>query len=377
MRVKQRRNFTLLALLLLLAISNQSNQHGTLMPVHALPVPVSTKSNTLSPRLQLLRSSPDAWRNSRRKDIGARRQTDRVGQRDRPPKTLLLDLASLSVYHSPSMLDPSEQEQWTLGEVLPFIEQVYDSSNNDNKDDAGGATLALDMEELPFEKRGGKGMSRHLAAAALAATMAVSTAGLSVFANSLKAHDQDKYGVSKKANLSSDKGSDKGKANGDGHGGQKVPGASTSTKSSSGKGGSNDGTTSPASPTYITNITHINNYYSSNGHGSHGRRQVEDRPVSSPRPCSHCEQGGRGEGGDDDDGDGDNDYDGDDGDDGMVRHRDELRAAFDLHSMLSNLLSSHPIFPHSASTGEEAHRLLSLMRQRKKAGQSMTTSLHC
>lgn len=53
-------------------------------------------------------------------------------------------------------------------------------------------------EEQSLIKRGGKGMDRHLFAGATAATLASLTAVLSLTANSIKASDQNKYGVSRK-----------------------------------------------------------------------------------------------------------------------------------------------------------------------------------
>ena len=145
-------------------------------------------------------------------------------------------------------------------------------------------------------------MNRHLAAAAFAASLATVTATLSVFANGLKAHDQDKYGVSKKTNLSSSDKDGKKKDHGEKHSASKSPEGHTNEGSTAKTG---KGDKSPDSPTFVTHITNINNYYSTGppDHHPHGRRGDEDSwspasPFSTySTRCLHCDAGDR----DDDD----------------------------------------------------------------------------
>ncbi|UZJ57542.1 hypothetical protein CBS101457_006862 [Exobasidium rhododendri] len=137
-----------------------------------------------------------------------------------------------------------------------------------------------EMADVSFQKRGGKGMSRHLFTASLSAAIAVSTAGVSLFANSLKAHDQDKYGVSRKAGLSDgtkkdkDKDKEKSKTEDDeeksntvkvkGGDGKDDDNSNNSKKKGhdarqeEGKEDDDDDKDSPDSPSFTNNITMIN-----------------------------------------------------------------------------------------------------------------------
>lgn len=125
-------------------------------------------------------------------------------------------------------------------------------------------------------------MNRHLIAAAFSASVAVGTAGLSLAANSLKAHDQDKYGVSKKTNLGgSGGGDDKGEGRETKERDSEERGHDThkhAQKAKREKGRERDDEPgSPGSPTYI------NNYYVDRARVLPNRREEDAR-------CSYCEQ---------------------------------------------------------------------------------------
>jgi len=101
----------------------------------------------------------------------------------------------------------------------------------------------ISPDEIELQKRGGKGMDRHLFASAAAATLAMGTAAMGVSTYSLRLHDWNKY-----------------KAGG-GKEEKKKPG-SIDTKAAN-KHDKSDKPKSPKSPKYYNSHVIVNNYYGS------------------------------------------------------------------------------------------------------------------
>lgn len=270
MKAKQKKRFAFLAMLLTIAIHSQSRPIGGFYLANCAPIP----------QLPFQTSS----------ETDGAQQKSPVGIRaaglSRP--VLRLDLSALSTLDSPCVLaqhtDCAPQSSHS-GHAASVKEVLWE-----------GGVPSLPPQDVALVKRGGKGMNRHLAAAAFAASLATVTATLSVFANGLKAHDQDKYGVSKKTNLSSNDKDGHSKDHGDHNSSSKS--AERHTKGGSdGKTGKGD--KSPDSPTFVTHITNINNYYSTVPPHPHGRRGDEGlwspaTPLSTySTRCLYCDTGDR------------------------------------------------------------------------------------
>jgi hypothetical protein len=210
----------------------------------------------------------------------------------KPPSSLFLDIGHLSSFGKVQSAqdigeriqrcEPAYSEYWDEGldvDAIALSSACIDKfiihQLEDRRRDDGA-------EELPLEKRGGGGMSRHLFAASTAATLALGTASLGIFYNSLKAYDQDKYGVSKKTGLN-DKSKDgkkskDSKSEGD-KGKSDEKGKDDGRKS---KSKDDDEPGSPASPTFINHITYVNNINIDPSKFGKTRRDVDDCRDTGP-----------------------------------------------------------------------------------------------
>ena len=269
MKAKQTKRFAFLAMLLTIAIQSHSRPIGGFYLANAGPIP------------QLMFQTGSGTDGAQQKS----RVAIRAAGANRP--VLRLDLSALSTSDSPCILAQHTDCTPSQTSHAPAVKEGF---WNDGIPSPPPQNVAL-------VKRGGKGMNRHLAAAAFAASLATVTATLSVFANGLKAHDQDKYGVSKKTNLSSSDKDGKSKDHGEKHSSSKSAEGHTKGDSTAKTG---KGDKSPDSPTFVTNI---NNYYTTGPAHPHGRRGDEGSwspasPFSTySTTCLHCDAGDR----DDDD----------------------------------------------------------------------------